>query len=46
MWGKMSGIGDGGMEAANHLAINVSVQQSCMICTCTPEAEVQLKKKV
>ena len=33
-----------GMEAANHLARNVLMQQSCMICTCTPESKVQLKK--
>ena len=43
MWGEMSGIGDGGMLATNHLAMNVPMQQSCMICTCTPESKVQLK---
>ena len=37
-------IGDGGMKAANHLAVYVPVQQSCMICTCTPEPKVQFKK--
>ena len=41
----MSGIGDGGMVAANHLAVNVPMQQSCMMCTCAPESEVQLKQQ-
>ena len=39
--GEMSDIGDGGMEAANHIAMHVPIQQSCMICTCTPEPKVQ-----
>ena len=50
-WGGLGGItcgerpdvGDGGMEAANHIAMCVPMQQSCMICTCTPEPKVQLK---
>ena len=42
---KMQDIGDGGMEAANHIAMYVPMQQSCMFCTCTPEPKVQLKKK-
>ena len=41
-WGEMPDIGDGrGMEAANQLAMHVSMQQSCMICTCTPEPKVR-----
>ena len=44
-WGEMPDIGDMGMEAANRVAIYVPMQQSCMICTCTPESKVQLKKK-
>ena len=43
--GEMPDVGDGGMEAANHLAMYVPMQQSCMICTCTPEPKVQFKKK-
>ena len=43
-WGEMPDIGDGGMEAANHIAMYVPMQQSCMICTCTPEPKVQFKK--
>ena len=42
-WGEMSNVGDGGMEAANHIATCVPMQQSCMICTCTPEPKVQKK---
>ena len=30
---------------ANHLAMYVPRQQFCMICTCTPEPKVQLKKR-
>ena len=30
-----------GMEAANHIAMYVPMQQSCTICTCTPEPKVQ-----
>ena len=44
-WGEMPDIGDGGMKAANHIAMYVPMKQSCMICTCTPESKVQLKKK-
>ena len=40
MWEEISGIGDGGMEAANHLAMNVLMQQPCKICTCTAESKV------
>ena len=43
-WGEMSGIGDGGMETANHITMYVPMQQSCMICMCTPEPKVQFKK--
>ena len=43
--GEMSGIGNGGMVATNHLAMNVPMQQVCMICTCTPESKVQFKKR-
>ena len=43
MGGEMPDIGDRGMEAANHIARYVPMQQSCMICTCTPEPKVQLK---
>ena len=42
-WGEMPDIGDGVMEGANHLARYVLMQQSCMICTSTPEPKVQLK---
>ena len=38
---EMPDIGDGGMKAANHIAMYVPMQQSCMICTCTPEPIVQ-----
>ena len=44
-WGEMPDIGDKGIEAANHIAMEVPMQQSCMICTCTPEPKVPLKKK-
>ena len=37
---NMPGIGDKGMEAANHIAMYVPMQQSCMFCTCTPEPKV------
>ena len=30
------------MEAANHIAMYVTMQQFCMICACTPEPKVQL----
>ena len=39
----MPDIGDGGMEAANHLAMYVPMQQSCMISTCTPEPKYNEK---
>ena len=42
--GEMPDIGDRGMEAANRLAMYVPIQQSCIICTCTPEPRVQLKQ--
>ena len=45
MWGEMSGIDDWRMVAAKHLAMNVPMQQSCMIYTCIPESKVQLKKR-
>ena len=41
--GEMPDIGDGGMEAANHIAMYVPMQQSFMICTCTPELEYNKK---
>ena len=44
-WGEMPDVCDGGMKAANHIAMCVLMQQSCMICTCTPEPKVQLKTK-
>ena len=44
-WGEIPDVGDGGMEAANHIATCVPMQQYCMICTCTPEPKVQSKKK-
>ena len=37
----MPDIGDGGLEAANHIAMYVPMQQSCMFCTCTPESKEQ-----
>ena len=41
-WGEMPDIGDGGMEAANYIAMYVPMQQSCMrFFTCTPEPKVQ-----
>ena len=40
-WAEMPDIGDGGMEGANHIAMYVPMQQSCMICTCSPEPKVQ-----
>ena len=39
-WGQMPDIGAWGMEAANHIAMCVPMQQSHMICTCTPEPKV------
>ena len=43
-WGAMPDIGDG-RKAANHIAMYVPMQQSCMFFTCTPEPKVQFKKK-
>ena len=40
-WGEMPDIGDG---EANHTAMCVPMQQSCMFCTCTPKPKMQLKK--
>ena len=40
-WGEMPDVGDGGLEAANHIAMCVPMQQSCMIYTCNPEPKVQ-----
>ena len=34
-WGEMPDVGDGGMEAANHIAMCIPKQQSCMIYTHT-----------
>ena len=42
---EMPDVGDGGMEAAKHIAMCIPMQQSWMICTSTPEPKVQLKKK-
>ena len=42
----MPDIDDGGMEAVNYLAMYVPMQQSRMICTCTPEPKVKFLKKV
>ena len=39
-WREMPDVGDGGMEVANNIDMCVSMQQSCMICTCTPEPKV------
>ena len=43
--GEMPDIGDEVMEVANHIAMYVPMQQSCMICTCAPELKVQLNKR-
>ena len=40
-WGETPDVGDGGIKVANHIAIYVPTQQSCMICTCTAEPKVQ-----
>ena len=42
MWEEISVIGDVGMVTANHLAMNVPMQQSCMFCICTPESKVNV----
>ena len=44
-WGEMPDIDDRGMEAANHIAMYVPMEQSCMICTCIPEPKVQFEKR-
>ena len=44
-WGEMPDIGDGGMEAANHIAMYVPMEGSSMSYTCTTEPNVQFKKK-
>ena len=44
-WGEIPDVGDGGMDAANHIAMCVPMQQSCMICTCTPKPKMQLEKE-
>ena len=44
-WGEMPDVDDRRMEATNHTATCVRMQQSYIICTCTPEPKVQLKKK-
>ena len=41
---EMPDVGDRRMEEANHIAMYVCMQQSYMICTCTPEPKVQFKK--
>ena len=41
----MPDVGDGGMEAANHIPMCVPMQQSCMIWKCNSEPKVQLKKQ-
>ena len=40
-WGEIPDIGDEGMEAPNHIAMYVPMQQFCMFFTCTPEPKVQ-----
>ena len=42
--GEMPNVDDGRMETANHHDMCVPVQQSCKICTRTPELKVQFKK--
>ena len=44
-WGEMPDIGDGGREAANHIAMYVLMQKSCMNCTCTQNLKYNLKRK-
>ena len=36
-WVEMPDVGDGWMEAANHIAMCEPMQQYCVICTCTLE---------
>ena len=40
-WGEIPDIGDRWMEAANHIAMCVPMQQSCMFFTCTPKPKMQ-----
>ena len=42
-WGEIAP--DIGRKAANHTAMCVPVQQSCMFFTCTPKPKMQFKKK-
>ena len=42
-WGEMPDIGDGVIEAANHIAVYVPVQQSCMICKCAQNLKYNKK---
>ena len=39
-WGEMPHVGEG-EEAANHTAMCVPMQQSCMFFTCTPKPKMQ-----
>ena len=39
--GEIPNVDDSEMEAANHIA--VPMQQSCIMCTCTPEPKVKMK---
>ena len=39
-WREIPDVGDGEMETANHIAMYVPMQQSCMICACTPEPKM------
>ena len=39
-WREMPDIGDG-RKAANHIAMYVPMQQSCMFFTCTPKPKIQ-----
>ena len=39
--GEMPEVGDGGMEAANHIPMCVPMQLSFMFCTCTPKPKTQ-----
>ena len=44
-WGEMPDGGDWGMKAANHIAMCVPMQKSCIICTGTPEPKYNKKNK-
>ena len=39
-WREMPDIGEG-EEAANHTAMCVPTQLSCMLCSCTPKPKIQ-----